>query len=160
MPAGNAAQTAGLQPLQFIVAASTAGVGLFVLLALKLGTGGAADQPAEPSLLTPGALAVAAGALILRSVIRVRLQAAAQARLASLPKDAEVEAVLWLLYRNQVLISTVLLEGPALLLTTVFILTGVIANIIVALLLVALMSVRFPSEAQFRTWLHQCGWQA
>ena len=155
-------QLAGqLVTMRILVGAMAAGVLVFLVLALAMASG----RPDPESRISHGAVLVAclaaiACAIVPRLVTRSLLSAAAHGQAGQsaepggpAPEGQSAVGPLLGLYQTRLLVSAAILEGAALLNIVAYVLEKQPLSIAVAVILLLLMLVQFPSQRRVEDWV-------
>jgi len=140
-----------VRTLRIILFALVSGCLTFVGIAVCLQIAGGL-QPNGAFLITPIALGFCLLEAILQAVIPEMQTAAARRRVATQQPGADAVALLGV-YRSRVIVGAAMCEGGAFFAVIAYMIEGHTAILIVALLLVVLILVRWPSEERLRMWL-------
>lgn len=159
-----------LRVVQVIVSALVAGALSFliitVFMASKTGPASEAKTTEGSPLIFYVGLAATVLAIMARLVVPNAIEAAGRRALAAEPLPhpgtpadrSNLDGRLMALYQRRLIVAAALIEGPTFLLSTAYMLEHSQAALIVAMVMIALIAIHFPTQSRVSNWLAHQRW--
>lgn len=156
-----------LRGLQVIVSALVAGALSFLIIttfmAPSIGAEPATETTQESSLILYIALAATALAIMARMVVPSAIETAGRHALAAEPSThpgtpaarSYLDGQLLALYQRRMIVAAAMIEGPAFLLITAYMLEHSKFAMIAAVVMIVIIALHIPTQARASSWLSQ-----